>query len=222
MTKFFIAKPIVSPEDVRASLADPEKHWRKGYSAFELATSWISAGDFPPPVRKVLDANSLYLRAQFIEGFFERQVDLRTPGRSSQTDLMVLARLAQGFAIIAVEGKVRESFGPIVDEWNTSPGKSARLKHLCEVLGAPMAEVGRLRYQLFHRVASALFEAERYGAAEAMMLVHSFSDEYASLADYQNFANALGITGAEINAVSNPRIYEAITLRLAWVVDRPA
>ncbi len=39
-----------------------------------------------------------------IDGFFERQVGLGSPGRNSQTDLMVVAGLGGELGIIAVEG----------------------------------------------------------------------------------------------------------------------
>ena len=39
------------PTGWKALLADPNKHWKRGRSAWELAHSWTSAGDgFPPEV----------------------------------------------------------------------------------------------------------------------------------------------------------------------------
>ena len=53
-TPFFAGKPLGTPHDARAYLADPIKHWRPDHSALELATSWIGAGGFPPAVVEVL------------------------------------------------------------------------------------------------------------------------------------------------------------------------
>lgn len=203
-------------------LAEPDRHWRKGYSACELATSWVRANDIPRPVRRVLDTCPPYLGADLIEGFFEREVDLRTPGRPSQTDLLALVRLRDGGAAIAVEGKVAEPFGPLVAEWLDGDGKRRRLAGLCSALRMTPDTCHELRYQLFHRTASALFEAERYGFRHALMLVHSFSPVHASLQDYQRFAAALGMTGANPDAVSSARTLNGIELRLAWVADRAA
>jgi hypothetical protein len=42
------------PEDWKALLVDPVKHWRTGYSARTLARCWEAANGFPPEVVKVL------------------------------------------------------------------------------------------------------------------------------------------------------------------------
>ena len=130
-TTFFAGKPLGTVHDARAYLADPIKHWRPEHSALELATSWIGSGGFPPRVAEVLASSSAYEGCKLIEAFFEREVDLGTKGRPSQTDLLALVQLADGYGVIAVEGKAREPFGPIVSEWNDGPGKHARLVDLC-------------------------------------------------------------------------------------------
>ena len=98
--------PVLSPRDVIFHLAKQEAHWRAGYSAQELAVAWVDAGgDFPKRVRAVLDTVSEYQRAELVDGFFEREVELGTAGRNSQTDLMVVAGLGRELSIIAVEGR---------------------------------------------------------------------------------------------------------------------
>ncbi|MGI4758796.1 MAG: DUF6946 family protein [Janthinobacterium lividum] len=131
--------------------------------------------DFPERVRELLNTATEYVGAQLVDGFFEREVDLGTPGRNSQTDLMVVAGIGRELAMIAVEGKAEESFAEIVSVWNNSAGKQQRLEHLCNTLHIDPAQAGPLRYQLLHRTASALYEAERYRSRHALMVVHSFS-----------------------------------------------
>ena len=53
---------------------------------------------------------------------------------------------------------------------------------------------------------SALLEARRYGAREALMLVHSFDPGDSSLDAYQAFAAALGLTNAVPNAITSATI----------------
>lgn len=119
--------------------------------------------------------------------------------------------------MIAVERKAREPFGELVRDWNTGEGKAERLADLCARLGLDPAEVGGLRYQLLHRTVSALLEAARCGASEALMLVHSFDATDASFGDYRAFATALGLSGAEPNAITSPVALAGRTLRLGWV-----
>jgi hypothetical protein len=45
MNRIYI--PTQSPEDWRRLLAQPEKHWREGYSARALAECWERADGFP-------------------------------------------------------------------------------------------------------------------------------------------------------------------------------
>ena len=66
MARFFCLHELRKPEDMRPFLADPELHWRKGYSACELATSCVTADDIPSPVRTVLDTCSAYHGAELV------------------------------------------------------------------------------------------------------------------------------------------------------------
>jgi len=223
MSRFFHVQEIAKPEDVIPFLAKRERHWKRGYSAYELAHSWVNAGDIPGPVRSVLDTCADYTGVTLVEGLFERAVDLRTPGRRSQTDLLVFVNSVHGNAVIAVEGKVDEPFDDLVSTWNDgSPRKVRRLTALCASLGLGVADVDRIRYQLLHRTASAIYEAQRYRVTRAVMLVHSFSATEASFPDFQAFSRSMGIPVEAVNCVSEERDCEGIRLRLAWVKDRPS
>ena len=93
---------------------------------------------------------------------------------------MVIAGLGSELGIIAVEGKAEESFAEIVSEWNKTPGKQLRLEALCGTLGLDKERTGELRYQLFHRTASAIYEARRYRSHHAPY-ARSFPQSDASL-----------------------------------------
>jgi Domain of unknown function (DUF6946) len=221
VTHFFSLAEITTPEQVGALLTKPE-HLRKGRSAYELATSWVGAKDIPATVWRVLDTAEEYQGAELVEAFFKRQVDLRTPGRPSQTDLLAFVRLADGHAVIAIEGKVDEPFGPIVVDWNTGPGKEGRLQALCKELGIPPEEAKPLRYQLFHRAASAVFESQRYGVNRAAMLLHSFDPNSAGFADFTAFSRALGVGEPAVDGMTGAKSVGGVDLRLGWVRDRPS
>ena len=78
-----------------------------------------------------------------------------------------------------------------------------------------------IRYQLLHRTASALYEAQRYRTKRAIMLVHSFSVTDTSFDDFKAFAQLTGTPLDAVNRVSEERECEGIRLRLAWVKDQP-
>ncbi len=112
--------------------------------------------------------------------------------------------------------------GSLIDNWNVSTGKQRRLESLCDLFDLDVTSVGHLRYQLFHRTASAVFEAQRYGADQAMLLIHSFSRNRTSFADYRAFAEALGVDGADVGHVSTPRTVGGVELQIAWIDDAPS
>jgi len=226
MTKFAVFRdnkeiPVQAPDDVKRFLAKGEKHWKRGRSAQELAYSWIGSKGIPPMVRKALQTCEALADAVLTRGYFEYEVDLRTRGRPSQTDLMAIVQTPRGDVILAIEGKVDETFGPLVEAWNDSPGKSARLSSLCVALELDPSTVGRLRYQLFHRTASALFEAENRGAIAAAMLVHSFDPADAGYGDFVGFCEALELPPPSPGSVAGPIIRHKTPLYLGWVRDKP-
>ena len=221
--RFFVSTPIKKPEDVIPHLAEGVRHWKKGYSAYELAYSWVKADGIPSPVRAVLEQSEEFQGMELVEGFFERETELRSRGRPSQTDLLALISNGDGCAILGIEGKVNEPFGQLVSEWISggSDGKHKRLSVLTETLGLKDHDTGRLRYQLLHRTAAALFEAHRYRTSKAVMLVHSFSADHRWFNDFRAFSEAIGVPVEEVNQLSEPVIVESVSLRIGWVADTP-
>jgi hypothetical protein len=223
-TKFFHLDgdkrtPLAKPEDVKRFLAK-SYHWKTGYSAAELAKSWIKAQDFPPPVRRVIETCADYRGIRLIEGYFERKTDLRTPGRDSQTDLLLIGETDAGPVVVGVEGKRDEVFGPIIRDWLAKGGRrQERLEGLCRVLGLDPGKCHPLRYQLFHRTVAAVFEAEAVGAKHAMLLVHSFSTGNSGFNDFRRFTGELGIPLTVKNSVSGSKALNNMAFRFAWVSD---
>ena len=219
--RFFYAEPITNPENVIQHLAKQERHWKKGYSAYELAHSWVRAKGIPDPVAAVLNQAEEFRRMELIEGFFEKETALRSRGRPSQTDLLALIGDGAGFAVLGIEGKVDEPFGLFVSEWLTdaSANKQERLSVLRETLGLADFAVSTLRYQLLHRTEASVYEAQRYRVRRAVMLVHSFSDSHSWFDDFQRFADAIGAPVSHPNELSADVTAEGVSLRLAWVAD---
>jgi len=158
--------PLKRPEDVIPHLGSPS-HWQPGRSAKLVADAWFSSNPMPASVASVLSTDPIFSRATVLDAFLERCVDIGDGGRPSQTDLMAIVRLETTIGVLAVEAKVDEPFGPTVDEWLAQStvggsGRQRRLTLLCALLGLDSDLVGKLRYQLIHRTASAIIEAGRY------------------------------------------------------------
>jgi hypothetical protein len=51
--------PARSPEDWKRFLAEPEKHWKTGYSARTLAYSWHDDDGLPPEVNALFASTSV-------------------------------------------------------------------------------------------------------------------------------------------------------------------
>lgn len=208
------------PEDWQALLANPVKHWRSGYSARTLAHCWEAADGFPPEVDQALKQNTDTLLANVTPILAIPEFKVPLPGgvRASQNDIFVLARSSSGPVSIMVEGKVRESFGPTLDEWlsNGSPGKEDRLGFLLRSLGLVAPLTGSIRYQLLHRAASAIITGAQYRAVAAVLLIHSFSQERVGWSDYHAFTRLFGVEALH-GSVQRLGSASGIPLFGAWV-----
>lgn len=209
--------PANGPADWQALLADPVKHWRPGYSARTLAHSWANQDGLPPEIKNLLRQNTLLADAEPLLIFPEWKVALPGGVRPSQNDVWVLAKGNCGLISIAVEGKVDEPFDKTVSEWKatTSPGKETRLAFLLEVLGLSAPIPDSIRYQLLHRTASAVLEAERFGATHAVMIVHSFSPTNLWFEDFAAFASLYG-QNASVGGIVSMRARNGLPLHIGW------
>ena len=194
-------KPILVPtqcvHDWQQRLADPELHWEQGYSARTLAASWEDAEGLPPEITTLVEALGT---VELLLAIPEYAVPLPGGARASQNDVFALARTAEGLVVLMVEGKVDESFDKTLEEWqkDASPGKKERLSFLKTKLGLSGDLPPGVRYQLLHRTASAVIEAERFHARDAALIVHAFNADgpnQASLDDYQAFLGLFGKVG---------------------------
>jgi len=219
-----IAVPLLKSEDVIPHLGKPT-HWKQGRSAKAVADSWFQANDLPPRVRAVLEQSPEFKDAELIDAWLERCTDLGDRrGSATQTDLLAILGIRDELAVMAVEAKATESFGPLVSEWigEGGEGKEDRLKRLCDLLGFDRANVGDLRYQLFHRTAAAILEARRYRAKKAVLMVHSFCEDATGLPDFVRFYERMGVQGCARDALSQPVQVSGARLWIGWTSDECA
>jgi hypothetical protein len=198
MRRIFV--PTTGPNDWKWLLADPETQWVPGYSAKELAECWERAVGFPQEISRLFleSGISSFRKVELLLAFPEFQVKLPGGRKASQNDLFILAKdLGGNLIAITVEGKVQEPFGETLDEWlkDSSEGKKKRLEFIIKKLGLSEELPSHIRYQLLHRTASAVIEANRFNAMKAVMIVHSFSQDYQWFDDYQRFCELFGAQG---------------------------
>lgn len=221
--------PTLGVSSWQERLAEPNQ-WRTGYSAKSIAHDWEEAEGIPAEL-----SNSLYkafgLEPELIAAFPEHKVDLPGGRRSSQNDVLAFVGLGLETLILAVEGKVRETFGPIIAEWLPDPndsspaaarsGKRPRLDFIAKLLGLSGEIDPTLRYQLFHRTASAILEARRFRADHAGMLVHSYAEDRRWFEDFARFAELFGRT-AEPGRIEKVLLPDGLPLHLGWVTGNQA
>lgn len=182
------------------------------------ALSWEAANGVPPEIAELLGGSPELLLA-----IPEHKVSLPGGGRESQCDVFALLRTSTETMAIAVEAKVSEPFGPTVGEWmvNASKGKIERIRFICDLLGLGISPPEALRYQLFHRTAAAVLEANRFKTDRAAMIVQSFSQEHRWLEDFQAFAELFGLQAKPGQAM----IYDlpsGMPLTIGWAVGSEA
>ncbi|HEX4533365.1 MAG TPA: hypothetical protein VH000_03960 [Rhizomicrobium sp.] len=219
MTRIYM--PSSGPDAWKQFLADPEKHWRTGYSAKTLAHCWEAADGLPPEISNLFQASAEFTGAapKLLFATPEHKVPLPGGQRDSQTDIFCIIRAGDKTVATAIEGKVAETFGPTVGEWSAgmSDGKRQRLAFLCELLGMKNPPPADIRYQLLHRTASAILEAQAFKTDAAAMIVHSFSPEKAWFAEYSAFARLLGGAAGE-GELTKIALPTGVPLYLGWAV----
>jgi len=220
MEKIFV--PAKSPEDWNLLLAEPNKHWKNGYSAKALAYCWQEANDFPKSVKTVFNKSgiNIFKNIELLLAFPEYKVSLPGGPRSSQNDIFILARGNDQLITIAVEGKVSEDFGKPIAKWkqekDEKTNKEERLNFILQELNLMGRSIDSIRYQLLHRTASAIIEAKKFNAKDALILVHSFSKSYEHFEDYNQFLALYGLSG-EKDSLTGPVNINGINLYFAWV-----
>ncbi|MGE0411645.1 MAG: hypothetical protein AB7Q64_06530 [Verrucomicrobiales bacterium] len=208
-------------------------HWKRERSALELAVSWELAqatpndSGMPREVKAVIDTALPLKDAELLMGMPEHKVTLNTSRAPSQTDFWALLRCSSGLISLSIEAKAGEPFDKTVDAWlnqdEKKHGREERLRWLCEILKSSpsMDDCGSLRYQLFHRTASALKEAERCGASAAVMLVQAFPGAEKSWADFERFGSYLGVQ-VNIDCLVQVPSHQMPQLYVGWVTSRCA
>jgi len=222
MSRFFI--PINNPEDWKPLLAEPDKHWKTGYSAKALAYSWQEADDFPADVKMVFKNSGieLFQDVEMLLAFPEYKVPLPGGKRASQNDIFILAKGNGQLISITVEGKVDESFGELISKWRLKDegGKKERLIFLCGQLTLDSSAVDHIHYQLLHRTASAVIKAKEFNAPNALMVVHAFEktkEKYnESFQAYCQFLSLFDKRGEE-DSIVFIRTLDSVDLYCGWV-----
>jgi len=214
MSIFYVnGAQTTSPVDWKMMLAEPEKHWQKGYSAWALAHCWESFAGFPSEVQQLLASDFPNIQAQ--KAIVEHNVPMPGIGKGSQNDIYIQATSDNGTVSIAIEGKVSETFDKTIHEWHTGGlNREKRLLGILDIIGLPRDIPSNIRYQLLHRMASPVIEAQKnYPAKHAVMLIHSFSQSDEHFGDFDAFLNLYGIHGAQVGelyyltTVNNVKLY---------------
>jgi len=184
--------PSSGPQSWQQLLAEPERHWKPGYSAHCLAHAWEAANGLPPEIARLFSAT--VGTSELLLALPEHQVPLPGGLTKSQSDVFALLRIGDKTCAVAVEGKVDESFGPTIGEkmMQASEGMELRLKFITDMLGLTHPPAPDLSYQLFHRTASAIIEAGRFKTDTAAMIVHSFSPTKSRFEDFARFLDLFG------------------------------
>ena len=222
MSRLFV--PTAGPSDWRRLLANPRKQWRPEKSAYEAAVSWEAARTshrgLPPEVAAVLDSHDEFRDSSLLLGIPEHQVGLDGGGHASQTDFWALIATPHGVISAAIEAKAGEPFDRSVAEWlsdaSAKSGKPARLAQLCTLLGIEHEVALGCRYQLLHRAAAALLEAQRFQLQRALFVVQAFGDNRTSFDHYQCWGRLFGADVTE-NSVHQLRSCAGVDLWTAWI-----
>lgn len=219
--------PTKGADTWKQFLAEPDKHWQRGFSAMSTAFSWEKSDGLPSEIKAIFStANDESLRdAQIALAIPEYKVDLDGGSRPSQNDVFALVTSSGGLIAMMVEGKAREDFDVQLEQWRqrtSEKGVQARMAHILVNIGLREPIPGHIRYQLLHRTASAVIEAKRFHARHAVMLVQSFVENDAEN-HFGDFAAFLDLYGKKAKKGVLIQLHDSAECRLyaAWVQSKP-
>jgi hypothetical protein len=222
-----ILTPTDGPETWRRFLAKPEKHWKSGYSAMSTAHSWEKAQDMPSEIRALFkNANETKLHdATLALAIPEYKVNLAGGTRPSQNDVFALLTCSGGLISVMVEGKAREDFDVNLAKWKkrtSLKGLQTRMAQIMDSIGLSMPIPDEIRYQLLHRAASAVIEADRFHAPYAVVIIQSFVSEDAEN-HYGDFCAFIRLFGKQPckEALIEISLPHSRRLFAAWVQSKP-
>ncbi|KAF0128495.1 MAG: hypothetical protein FD155_3237 [Bacteroidetes bacterium] len=217
-----ILAPTLSPDSWRHFLADPEKHWRLGFSAMSTAYSWENSNGIPDEIIDVLQQNPDFNELELLLAIPEYKVDLPGGDRPSQNDVLALFSTKNALCVITVEGKAKEGFDKTLGQWKNLTSKKAvetRLGYILEKIGVEEINLDDLRYQLFHRLASAVIMAEKFHAKNAIMVIQSFNDNDKEnhFSDFSAFLERYNFSSIEKSRLYKLTTVNGIEVFAAWV-----
>jgi hypothetical protein len=175
----------------RERLAKPETQWRRRYSAFETAVSWETASCRPsglPESIRELFRGTTFGEPTLLIAVAEHKVPLDGGRADSQCDVWALLDTPTGGVSLSVEAKANEAFGQgneSLKDWlvageseRSSRNREERWKHIAEHLPHARADAyTHVPYQLLHRCAAAVIEAQRFRTPNAAFIVQSFASK---------------------------------------------
>jgi hypothetical protein len=183
----------------------------------ETAVAWEAAAaadrgntaGLPEPIAQLF-ASCLYIQPVLLLAIAEHKVALVGRGGDSQCDVWALVRTGAGTVSLSVEAKVREPFGTAnqsLNDWlvaekvgepkraeESQTNRQARWAYVQSHL--PIAEgegYSAVAYQLLHRCAAAVIEAERFGLKHAAFVVQAFGSPTESFDEYSKLCRAMGL-----------------------------
>jgi hypothetical protein len=191
----------------RERLAKPDSQWKRRFSAFETAVAWEGATCHPtglPEAIAKLFRESGFGEATLLLAVAEHKVPLIGGKADSQCDVWALLNTASGGVSLSVEAKANESFGEGNEPLSTwlIAGKSERSRrnrrdrwehirvHLPRAADDAYSPVP---YQLLHRCAAGVIEAQRFGVPNAAFIVQSFKAPDCSFQAFSQFCHAVDL-----------------------------
>jgi hypothetical protein len=169
----------------RAPPKMPERQWKDGRSAKELARCWLRSGAASPPedLRRLLE-QAFSAEITFHRAKPECVIDLDDfPGEDRNCDLVVVGSVGMRRMVINVEAKADERFGTKTvgtyydQKLNTGSNVPKRIEQLSNALFGrqPDEVIRKLRYQLLHAAAATLIKAATNKTELGRFLVHKFN-----------------------------------------------
>jgi hypothetical protein len=222
MSRLFISTRGIG--NWRERLANPDRQWKQGFSAFETAVSWEIASNsesgMPAPIGNLF-RESNYGEPVLVFAVAEHKVDLPGGNAASKCDVWAVVKTSAGMLSLTIEAKAREAFGDVIlERWFVAGGTERSMSNRRErwdYIRPHLPESDsflQVRYQILHRCAASVIEAKRFKFQHAAFVVQAFNTPDKSFQDYAAFCQALGIPARK--GILTTTSVDGVSLSIGW------
>lgn len=166
----------------------PCKNLRMNKEALDTVHRWEAAKGLPPEICDIVGSDA---ELEYAVPGLKVSIPDRCHG-DSRCDVFARVKTGHGIGGIGITSIPEKGFGEVIHKWRGhTEDWQERLSTVCSALETRNPPPPDMCYKPFHRLAAAIYVADKHGADFAGMIVQSFSQRRKGYDDFEAFCDLL-------------------------------